>query len=75
MAVVKWLHHPPRNFPPPKTASFRAWYKAARKVLPSLPEWDPRLEREPFHKVDEQTLIFELGAFGTVFIARKANLP
>ena len=80
MAVVKWVPSDtriepigPRNFPPPKRADLRNWYKAAQKALnnKSIPSWEENYRTK--RTVDETTIIFELST-GTLYISRKRYL-
>ena len=76
MAVASYHQGPhkigPKVFPAPKTASLRAWYRAARKVIPDLPEW-----RENYGvaaHVDVELIHFDLSVNDQpkdLYIARK----
>lgn len=61
-----------RNFPAPKRAAeLKYWYKAARKVIPVLPEWHDRLVS--LTQIDIETIIIRDKDW-SLFIARKRNL-
>jgi hypothetical protein len=62
----------PKSFPAPKTSSLRHWYKAARKVIPELPEWHDWFEKHM--EVTLDTIIFADEDYGFLMIARKRHL-
>lgn len=62
----------PRQFAPPKRAGeLKYWYKAAKKMLPILPDWQDSFALNADVEVD--SIILTLPE-GTVLIARKKNL-
>lgn len=76
MAVISYREacgewHGPRNFHPPKRADLRHWWKAAKKMLPILPEWHESFRALAI--IDEGSIIWELSE-GAIFISRKAHL-
>lgn len=75
MAVANYKLHGgdeygPKDFPPPKRADLKYWYKSVRKTIRQLPEWQESFRRA---QVDVETIVFDLPD-GTLFIARKRNL-
>lgn len=79
MAVANWVPWLdeivyPRNFPPPKRADLKYWYKSAQKALlgtTKLPDWDESFRGVA--KVDWDLITFELEG-GTLYIVRKRSL-
>lgn len=58
-----------RNFQPPKVATIKHWWKAARKTMPSLPEWQDWFASAC--TVTREKIVFADEDYGFVVIERQ----
>lgn len=78
MAVIHYSvglqEYGPNNFHPPKRSDLRYWWREAKRVCRSLPDWEESFRA--FATVDEDTIIFDLDKMnlGYVMIARKRHM-
>ena len=76
MATVHWKQPGgfvgPKQLYPPKEASFKGWWNAARKVFPDLPRWIDR--GTDFRGTADESMVHFEWTDNDLFIARKRDL-